>query len=245
MTRYLFTTMLALCTLLPAQSFASTIVAPAANTGTEGNDGTVAPFRFADFALQWSMAGSQFASMPIGSEITAIGFRLDGTVTTQPLADVTYGRWDLQLSRPVFASAAMSATYATNIGADVVTVRSGPLTIPANAFFDAPGLNPFYFITFDTPYVYQGGGLLATLRLTGSQNIRVDAVTTSSIPGIGNTLGNFDSNADATGGSVGFFTMPVTAFQFEAPGSGVPEPSTWSIMGAGLGLLMFGWKRRS
>jgi hypothetical protein len=237
MKKQILATILAALSVLAVQGSASVVVTPNANTNVEGNDSTVSPFRFADFAMQWILDDSLFSSVPVGSRVTAIGFRLDGTQTSQPATDVTYNRWDLQLSNSSKGPGTLSSTFANNVGSNAVNVRSGPLTIPANAFVDVPGVNPFYYISFSTPYIYSGGDLLVTLRLTGNQNIRVDAVTPTSIAGIGNTVGTFDSDANAQTGGVGFFNMPVTAFQFEA--AQVPEPSTFVLLGLGFGALVF------
>lgn len=114
---------------------AGLVVLPNSNAAANGNSGTVIPFAEGtqDVLFQWDIAGSQFGSVPVGSSITALGFRLAGTQSTLPSAPLTIGTFDLQLSTSLNPIGALSATEANNIGPDAVTVLSGPLVIPTNA----------------------------------------------------------------------------------------------------------------
>ncbi len=224
---------------MAVQCFAAAVVAPNANAASEGNANISGPFQASGITFQWIMAASQFASVPAGTQLTAIGFRLDGESATLPTGNLAYTNWNLQLSTSLNAVGSLSAAFASNIGGDVTSVKSGALTINANSFSGGAGPTPFFFIGFTTPYTYNGGNLLVTLRHdtstgTGFAN---DGVTFSSIPGIGDTV--LANTFAATIGTAQSFNMPVTAFQFN---TAVPEPATWlSMVG---GLVLIGWRYR-
>jgi hypothetical protein len=219
---------------------ASTIVAPNIYTTTEAPSDTVGIFRGGNSPLtfQWVLPASDFSTVPIGSLMTAIGFRLDARLANLPISPINIAQWNLQLSKSTSASLILSSTFASNIGPDVVTVRSGPLTIPALAFGSSSVPNPFYDILFATPYVYKGGNLLITLRHTshsGEQSlITNDADAVSGGRGQSNGSSGFTS----TTGITDFYNFPVTQFTF------VPEPASLLLAASGVAPII-GPRRRS
>jgi hypothetical protein len=209
---------------------AGLVVLPNSNAAANGNSGTVIPFAEGtqDVLFQWDIAGSQFGSVPVGSSITALGFRLAGTQSTLPSAPLTIGTFDLQLGTSLNPIGALSATEANNIGPDAVTVLSGPLVIPTNALLGGPGPNPFFLINFTTPYSYQGGDLLFSLRVVNSAAIGSIVLDGDNVDSIGDTASNLSAPKQTE-----FFNYPVTEIQFGAAVA-TPEPSSLLMLGSGL-----------
>lgn len=224
--------------MLAVPSLAAVIVAPNAYESAEADATLSGPFQANPITLQWIFAASQFSSITSGTQLTAIGFRLNGGSDTLPVSDVDFTDWNLQLSSSLNAVGSLSATFANNIGPDAVTVRSGALTIPASSFPGGATPNGFYFIPFSTAYTYNGGDLLLTLTHTGGMGaagplgFANDALTLGTAPGITDTV--LQNSYQAGSGSAQFFNSPVTAFRTDGA---VPEPSALFLAGAGLAVL--------
>jgi hypothetical protein len=221
---------------------ADVIVVPNAFTTTEGNIGLSTPIQSAPRTEQTVYAASQLTGIPIGSEITGLTYRLDGMTnsTAWPPSPRTWAQYNIQLSQSLNPPGSLSNTFANNIGADVVTVRSGPLTIPANAFPGGSSPNPFGIeIAFTTPYTYEGGDLLITLRATGNgvDTTFTDADTRTSFgfQTIGAASFTGTTNDGITGG-----TNQIAELVFTTPA--VPEPSSLALLALGGGALA-GWRR--
>jgi hypothetical protein len=216
------------------------IVLPAGNTATEASADLLGPFANRDMTMQWVFASSELTGLLPGSTVTGIGLRLNAGQLDRPGIDVTYSSWELQLSPSANAAGSLDTTFAANVGPGAVTVRTGPLTIPAATLPGGAGPNPFHFIPFTTPYIYTGGDLLFTLRQDGTAGgplFTVDAVRLSDLPGIADTVRAED--AIAATGQAHFFNVPVTALQFTP----VPEPGASIVTSAGL-LVLAMWARR-
>jgi hypothetical protein len=215
---------------------AAFVVAPNAYTNAEAPVETIYPFRGANdpSALQWILPAANFAAVAPGSLFTGIGFRLNASSAGVTTA-VNFAEWNLQLSTAINPALSLSTTLATNIGADVVTVRSGPLSIPANAFPTGPSPPGFYAIPFTTPFAYNGGELVVTLRHTGHPGshelVSNDAVAAGAL---GNTVGG---SFTSTTGTVNFFNFPVARFTV------TPEPQCLVLLAIGL-LAMTSFRRR-
>ncbi len=211
-------------------TIAATIVAPNVYAAAEAPHLAVGVFRGGnvDHTFQWIFPASDFTKVPLGSRITAIGFRINGASAGQRLS-ASFAQWNLQLSSSNNPSLTLSSVFDDNIGPDVVTVRSGPLTLTANSFPSGPNPNQFYDILFSTPYVYNGGELLMTLRHTahsGPQSlIENDADAVAS--GYGNSVGVISGFTDSFG-IAKFGNFPVTRFTY------VPEPTGLLLGAAGV-----------
>jgi hypothetical protein len=223
---------------------ADLVVTPNANAGVEGAEGTFVPFGPNEWTFQWAIAASQFDSVPVGSQLTAIGLRLDAGQGTIPGSDFTITNWNLQVSQSLNAPSSLSATYANNIAADVVTVRTGALTIAANSLIGGPGVNPFFSIAFTVPYTYNGGDLLLTLRHSGGgPNPLLDGIDVSAIIGTVGTAGDQDATA-APPDRVNYYYAPVTQFEFTSAVA-APEPSSLALLGVGaVGILGYVGRRK-
>jgi len=228
------------------QATTVTVVAPNAQTSDSGQTDNLAPFGPDDWTYQWDFAASQFSTVSIGSTITSIGFRQSQFDGDAPDIEYNLPRWDLQLSSGRNAIGSLAKNFLANIGADVVMVRSGSLTVPVNSFQGngtPPG--PFFVITFQTPYIYTGGDLLATLRKQGSSpetSLYVDSITGGSSAFVNSVASAGDT---ATSGSVNFYHIPIAQFTFETPVT-VPEPSAYTLFGSGLlGFAVLARRRRN
>jgi hypothetical protein len=211
---------------------AGSIVVPNAYTNTEAPNDINGPFSGSAITFQFQLSASQFGSVPIGSSITGIGFRLDSSyATSEPTLSQTYANYQIVLSSATNALNSLSDTFANNEGADATLVYNAPLVLGPNALVGGSSPNPFLLLTFSTPYVYEGGDLVTTILYnnpTGSSPMSIDVDGLSSGDGIGNVV-LFDGYNSPTGS--GGYNYPVTEFVFGA--SSVPEPSTFALAGAG------------
>jgi hypothetical protein len=209
---------------------ASTVydVVPNGNTSVNGNNEQREVFgegNAPSYTFQWQLAASQLTSL-VGDTLTAIGFRLPGGSSTVT-GPTTITSFDLELSPSVNSIGSLSATTASNIGAGGVTVYNSSLTL--GTLTGGSGPNPFFLITFSTPYVYSGGDLVMTETILGGSTFYVDAND------IGDGYG--DTSSD---GLTEFFNYPITEFQATS-GTVTPEPGTLLTLGSGL--LMLGTLR--
>ena len=134
----------------------------------------------------------------------------------------------------------LSPTFASNIGADVTTVYSGPLTITTTV----PGTFD-YLVTFQTPFIYNPA--LGNLLL----DVLVPVSATASGPGFGfltfdnaNTLndGVFSivsiSDGGATTGFAGTDGAIARFFSSQVGGPvSVPEPASFMMLAFGAAML--------
>jgi hypothetical protein len=131
--------------------------------------------RIPNYTVQFIVPASQLRSMDAGSAITGLSLRRATELSTStaafPPSDVTVPRFDVSISTALNPPALMSNVFGENVDMDNVLVRSGPLTVPANAFpasgiAGAPNDNAWY-ISFDRGYVYSGADLCVTIRGQG------------------------------------------------------------------------------
>ncbi len=127
------------------------------------------PFRRNSRSLMVVGAADQFDTIGIGSQFVGQATRLEGDAPVWPGAAANFANYTIQLSRSVNPPSSLSTTFAANIGADVVTTRTGPLTVPIGAFESAPANAPFTFtVGYTQPYTYNGGPLNMFLRHSGN-----------------------------------------------------------------------------
>lgn len=212
---------------------ASQIILPNDFSASEGSAELLGPLANVDRTIQLAFDDSQLTSLPTGSAITAIGFRLNAAQPDRPGIEHTFSAFDVQLSGSLNPVGALSANFADNIAGDAVTVRSGPYTLPVNSLPGGAGPNAFFFVPFSTAYVYAGGDLMITIRqnATGGSLFVVDAVSAEELTGVADSVtGAFG----ASSGTAQFFNVPVTALEYTAP---IPEPATWLLILAALPLF--------
>jgi hypothetical protein len=230
-------------------------VLPSPFAVSEGDDDLTTPFRNAPRVLQMYFHRSELAGFTEPVNISGMQFRIDGASPgpgvglTWPSADLSFGRYDVQLSDSSAAAFAgnelTSSTFADNLGPDVTTVRSGGLTVPAGSFLNngtaSTGASFGFLVNFATPFTYTPGeDLVVTIRhdgyLPGTEpQPNFDAALF--VDGRNDALAGTGS-ADATTGA--FFGTNITQFTF-AP---VPEPAGLAAAAFGLAGLAARPRRR-
>jgi len=242
-------------------ALAATVSVPNANgTGVEssGSSGLNTPIRNAARSYEVYYAANNFSSITQPVMITGMQMRMAigenwrpaGYVgQTWPDASITFPRWDLQLSTPSAGLVSdgeylsTTPTFASYQGADVTTVKSGPLTIAANSFA-ADGANPATdvhsygaTITFSTPYAYTpGNGMVALLRLQGYTPTTVLQAFVGSTNFLNGTTDAISNTTGDTAAAPNGFSSPIY-IQFTY-GTNAPEPASMSVIAlAGLAML--------
>ncbi|MBY0111480.1 MAG: hypothetical protein K2Y21_01560 [Phycisphaerales bacterium] len=200
---------------------ADEIVTPNALAGLDGSGGLSTPLTTAPRTIQWVIARSQLAAIPVGSVISGMAYRVDAGSAAWPTTAATFNQYDVSIGSALYPPASASLTFAANAGPDTVLARSGPITflpglIPGGS--TPPFPNSFgIYISFNNRYVYTGGDLCITLRHSGGPATAcfTDAITTSDAQSINvMALADFSS---ATG-SVGAKTnAPVLRLRYAPP----------------------------
>lgn len=211
------------------------------------NQGLSTVLRSAPRTYEEYLAASNFASITTPTLFTGMQFRLAlGTVSgvpvgTWPSQALAFTQYDIQLS---VASAQLVAdgeylsaapTFASYQGANVTTVRSGPLVITPGSFTNNGNAspNPFGFtINFTTPYLFMPGDSLVVL-------IRLSGYTPAGEPQpFFAATGFVNGTADAISSTVGSaatvpngFSSPVFINFITLA---IPEPGTTALIGLGL-----------
>lgn len=220
-----FGAILSLAAPIPA---AHALTVPTSFASTEGNGGVSLPLDATAATVQFIYPTSVLSGLAPGDQITGIAFRL-GAGATSPNTDLTFSNYQIQLSQSNNAPGSLSTTFANNISSDVVTVRSGSLTLTANSFPSGATPNAFgSAINFTTPYTYTGGALLITLRHTGNSSGLSPIIDADGTFG-GQSL-NASGSFSATTGNPAFAT-PIAQFTVQ------PVPFAFSPLP---GLLLTG-----
>jgi|SRR5579862_84073 len=167
------------------------VVAPVAYTSVSGDSGLNSLLRNTNNprTYQVQFASNALGGLPVGAQITALGFRLfTNTSVSFPATAVNWSDYEITLAQAANPISGMSTTFSANL-LNPVLVKSGKLSIGANQF--TTGNNPNSFGTLavlNTPYVYQGGDLVMHFTHNGSDSTTTppfldDASVTS--PGYG------------------------------------------------------------
>jgi hypothetical protein len=162
---------------VPISAHSATIVVPASNTATEGNENSGFPFNlgplgFSSMRYQQLYAASEFSSlMPGGEFITQITFRPDaiyGAPFASNLKDI-----QINLSTTRAFTTTLSATFAANVGPnDTIVVPRGPLSLSSTDSGPAAGPKVFdIVINLAVPFFYNpaAGDLLLDVRNFSNQ----------------------------------------------------------------------------
>jgi hypothetical protein len=189
--------------------------------------------------FQQVYSSSLLTNLSIGELITGIGFRVEGNESALPAQ--TISEFNISLSQSPNAPGNLSSTFADNRGADFTTVRSGPLTINAGDFPGGSSPNDFGWITFTTPYVYQGGDLLVEVAYQGFSLGRDADAAYPYDSSLAQTA--FGSDFNSTTADAGLYNEAIV-MGFMTSSTPVPEPSAAIMFGIGSLLLVFRARRR-
>jgi hypothetical protein len=131
---------------------------------------------------QQVIAASQLVTVPVGARITqftlrASNYPLANTLGPWPPVPVTFVDFEVYIARGAVPAGEMSTIFAENIVSSTeVRVRDGALVIPAgsfNNFVAPPAANPWGLDIQISPFTYQGGDLVITVRHSGHQTPQV------------------------------------------------------------------------
>jgi len=206
-----------------------------------GNGGLRTPVSPIQSTWQGIIAQSELNDYIAGDRIIGLQWRALSRPANVPFfpptTAITWPNFDIYISSAATSPATMSNTFALNDGPDITSVRSGPLTLQPQAYFNTqqPGeISPWGpLIEFDTPFIYQGGNITITVRHNGHNNFDAPNFSFDSVFPFGEParpeygtlvagLATFGYTAQ-TGGGPGFV---ITRLQFEP----VPEPATFVLL---------------
>lgn len=204
-------------------------VAPNDRANLIGGGTFLGPLTNVARTYQLIIAASQLTGLQ-GRELDGITFRLaPATAAAWPVTSVTYTNFDVYLSESV-APPLRNLTFALNVVGTQTQVRSGPLTVVANAFpLPGSGLDFGVDIRF-LNHIYTGGNLLVEIRHSGfsGTSAPVDAVLTTG-SGYGSTCSAcWTGSYTGTSGSPGNFAVSRLRLANTRPISGVANLSNFT-----------------
>jgi len=215
-----------------------TAVAPASYIAAYGSGGLNTLLRNSGNPRTYQMQFSPAAlgGLPVGAKITGLQFRLVTNSVAFPTNTVTWSDYEVTLAQAANSVSGMSANFAANMLSPVL-VKSGALSVGANTFTTSASLNPFCsLVVFDTPYVYQGGGLVMLFRHPGSDSANsafLDSVVTTA-PGYGTDfLALSATTFNATSGTATSVTIAQIVFAY-SPGETISLDGT-NVVIVGMG----------
>ena len=207
-----------------------TQVVPPAYTNQAGTGSFLGPLTVGPRINQYLIHESLLTDL-VGLQLTGISFRLgSGSTSAWPGEDAVFSNYDIFLSGSVAPADRSLENLASNVVGPRTQVRSGALTVAANAYTFGGSPNAFGpTIEFSQGWLYSGGNLLVEIRHGGNSfgSRAVDALTTST-PGYGTLFSTaWSSNPDSLTGLQGNFSiMQLTA---------IPAPGALALLGvAGL-----------
>ena len=210
-----------------------TFVVPGEYASVEAGSSDNAPLGASEQHFQQVYSSTLLTNLSVGDWIDAIAFRVDGKETALPAQIIPI--YDISLSQSPKPSGNLDATFANNRGADFLTVRSGPLTINAGDFPGGSSPNGFGWISFSTPYQYQGGDLLIEVNYQGfSAGRDADCVYSYSASLAQTAFGNGYNSTTADAG----IYAEALVMGFSIMTEPVPEPSVSLMLGIGALLLI-------
>ncbi|MGH7244795.1 MAG: hypothetical protein ACREJD_15385 [Phycisphaerales bacterium] len=186
------------------------VMTPNSLAAAEGSSAWSLPF-ISNYSVQTIIPASQLRTVTVGSAITGFSLRADGfNGVGIPATATNLSQFDVSIAPAAHAPLAISTIFASNIGPGAVMVRSGPMTVPANAYpaLGAPSQNAWY-VPFTRAYVYTGGDLCVTFRGQGpltADSFYLDGQGSSPIA-TGGSIYNYGDAAATTGDTWGPIAM--------------------------------------
>ena len=216
------------------------LLVPGGLANTEGSANNSIPFNTnpgVTYRYQQVYGGSEFGGGPI--LINGISFRPDGGFPDIATAFSTNLNIQIDLSTTAVDPDLLNLNFASNLGADLLTVFSGPVTLSSSD----TGAGPRDFditIVFTTPFLFNPtlGNLLLDIRnFTGGVTTPFDAHA-SDTDAMSRVWGSLNSSVALARDTTGL----VTQFDVQAA---VPEPGSIMLLSLGLIGLAAGRRRRN
>lgn len=223
------------------------IVVPNANAAVAGNSNNSFPFNSGSTQIRYQQLfdSSQFGTAPV--TLYAIKFRQAVDATGGTPFSTVLPSISIDLATAATQAGAASATFASNLGADVTNVFSGALSLSSSASARKDGIaQPFdIVIPFATPFTYNplSGDLVLDVRNFGGGTTTGFDFLTGGVPVL-SSLFSF-GNANATSGFVRDNSGLIAAFQITPLATAVPEPASWAMMLIGFGAIGYASRRRT
>jgi hypothetical protein len=203
---------------------------------TEAGSSDNAPLGASEQHFQQVFSSALLTNISVGYWIDGIAFRVQGNETAVPAQTIPI--YNISLSQSPNAPGSLSATFANNRGADFLTVRSGALTLNADDFPGGSSPNTFGWISFSTPYQYQGGDLLVEVAYQGFSAGRDANAVYPFAADLAQTA--FGSGYNSTTADAGLYAEAlVMGFSITSVLEPIPEPSAFFMIGFGFFLLVF------
>jgi hypothetical protein len=200
-----------------------------------------APLGASEQHFQQVFSSALLTDLSVGYWIDGIAFRVEGNETAVPAQTIPI--YNISLSQSPNAPGSLSTTFADNRGADFLTVRSGALTLNASDFPGGSSPNNFGWISFSTPYQYQGGDLLIEVAYQGfSAGRNADA----GYPFTANLAQTaFGNGYNSTTADAGLYAEALVMGFSISSVDPIPEPSAFFMLGVGFLLLVFRPSRKN
>jgi hypothetical protein len=212
-----------------------TIIVPGQFALAEAGSSDNAPLGATEQHFQQVFSSALLININVGNWIDGIAFRVEGNETALPAQSIPV--YNISLSESPNAPGSLNATFANNRGADYLTVRSGPLTVNAGDFPGGSSPNNFGWISFSTPYQYQGGDLLVEVAYQGfSAGRDADAVYPFTANLAQTAFGTGYSSTTADAGLYAEALVMGFSISLVEP---IPEPPAFFIISVGFLLLVF------
>jgi hypothetical protein len=214
---------------------AEIMVVPLTYANTSANTSDNAPLGASNQHLQQIYSASLLSGLSVGSQITAVGFRIasgEGSIVSQLVPD--YSIW---MGTAAVAPGSMSATFASNRSLDFTLVRSGSLDITTGDFPGGTGVNDFGYIQLNLPYTYTGGDLLIEIAY---DNFPAGGANVNAAYPYNSTLSQtaFGSGASSTTADQGLYNEAIIMSFVVTPSMNpVPEPATLAVLAIGLAAI--------
>lgn len=209
---------------------ASLVIAPGSAAGSDGNSNNCFPFSCGTMHYQQEYDASLFGGK--AGIISALMFRTDSASSSfvNRALDMT-----ITFSNARTSAATMSTTFASNVGSNATTVFDGSGLFSAAA---RSGTAFNFLIDVADTFYYDGSSnlLMDIVVRNGSIGTSLDSVDSSGV-GFNRVWGSVGSASGSMGGDKGL----VTAFNLSTVA--VPEPGSFALLGAAIGLLAYSRRR--